>query len=72
MTNVEALKDVYVALGGDADDFTATTNPEAIALIATVIPSALGDKLPTVTSTENGMVLKVIDGAWGVGNDATE
>lgn len=72
MLNVEALKEVYVALGGDADDFTATTNDEAIAMIATVIPNALGDKLPTVTSTENGKVLKVIDGAWGVGNDATE
>lgn len=72
MLNVEALKEVYVALGGDDDDFTATTNDEAIAMIATVIPSALGDKLPTVTSTENGKVLKVIDGAWGVGNDATE
>ena len=72
MTNVEALKELYVALGGDADDFTATTNPEAIAQIATVVPSALGDKLPTVTEAENGSVLKVIDGEWGVGTDATE
>lgn len=36
MTNVEALKEVYVALGGNAEDFTAETNDEAIALLATV------------------------------------
>ena len=36
MTNVEALKEVYIALGGSAEDFTATTNDEAIALIASV------------------------------------
>jgi hypothetical protein len=42
MTNVEALKEVYVALGGNAEDFTATTNDEAIALIATVAGGGSG------------------------------
>ena len=37
MTNVEALKELYVALGGNEDDFTATTNPEAIHLILTLV-----------------------------------
>lgn len=64
MLNIDALKNVYVALGGDADDFTATTNDEAINLVATVIPSALGSVLPTVTATDNGSVLKVVDGEW--------
>ena len=64
MTNVEALKKVYVALGGDADDFTATTNPEAIDLIASVVTAALAPELPAVTSEENGDILKVVDGVW--------
>lgn len=64
MTNVEALKKVYVALGGDADDFTATTNPEAIDLIASVISTAVAPELPAVTSEDNGDILKVVDGAW--------
>ena len=59
MTNVEALKEVYVALGGNAEDFTATTNDEAIALIATV-----ATVLPTVTSSDDGKVLAVVDGQW--------
>jgi len=42
MTNVEALKEVYTALGGSAEDFTATTNDEAIALIASVAGGGSG------------------------------
>ena len=64
MTNVEALKKVYVALGGDADDFTAITNPEEIDLIASVITTAVAPELPAVTSEDNGDILKVVDGAW--------
>ena len=64
MLNIDALKNVYVALGGDADDFTATTNDEAINLVATVIPSALGAILPAVSAEDNGDILKVVDGEW--------
>jgi hypothetical protein len=64
MTNVEALKKVYVALGGDADDFTATTNPEAIDLIASAVSAAVAPELPAVTSADNGDILKVVDGVW--------
>lgn len=64
MTNVEALKEVYMALGGNADSFNATTNPEAIHLIATVIPAAVAAELPKVTSSNNGQVLTVDGGKW--------
>ena len=64
MTNVEALKALYVALGGDADDFTATTNPEAIYLVSTVVASALAAVLPEVSAEYNGDILKVVDGKW--------
>lgn len=64
MLNIDALKKVYKALGGDEDDFTATTNDEAISLVATVIPTALASVLPEVTAADNGDMLKVVDGAW--------
>ena len=64
MTNVEALKEVYVALGGNAEDFNATTNDEAIHLISTVIASAISAELPKVTSSDNGKVLTVVGGKW--------
>lgn len=64
MTNVEALKELYVALGGNEADFTATTNPEAIHLIATVAATAIAPELPKVTSSNNGQVLTVDGGKW--------
>ena len=64
MTNVEALKEVYVALGGKSADFTATTNAEAIHLISTVIADAIAAELPKVTSSDNGKVLTVDGGKW--------
>ncbi|MBR3231340.1 MAG: hypothetical protein IKF75_01550 [Lachnospiraceae bacterium] len=64
MTNVEALKEVFIALGGSAEDFTATTNDEAIHLISTVIAAAISAELPKVTTSDNGKVLTVVAGKW--------
>lgn len=64
MTNVQALKEVYVALGGSADDFNAITNDQAIHLIATVIAAAIAPELPAVTASNNGQVLTVESGKW--------
>ena len=64
MTNVEALKNLYVALGGNANSFTAKTNDEAINLIAQIAPTAIAAELPKVSSTDNGMVLTVVSGKW--------
>lgn len=72
MLNVDALKQVYTALGGDADDVAnITDNAGMISAIATVIPTALASVLPEVTAANNGAVLKVADGKWGIGTDAT-
>lgn len=68
MLNLEALEEVYVALGGDSKDFTATTNAEGIHLISTVASSGGGSGLPAVTSSNNGQVLMVVDGEWAVAN----
>lgn len=70
-STVDALKALYVALGGDADDVAALTLiPDIINLIAALV-TASGGVLPAVTADDNGKVLKVADGAWGVGADNT-
>lgn len=62
--NVDALKALYVALGGDADDVADTSLiSEMIKAIATVVPASSA-LLPAVTATNNGDILKVVDGAW--------
>ena len=74
---LDALRKLYVALGGDADDVTdLVIIPDLINAIATQAASALATasaaELPEVSATDNGKVLKVVDGAWAVGTDATE
>ena len=66
-TTVDALKALYVVLGGDADDVTnVVTIPDMIDEISAVVVP-----LPEVDADDNGKVLKVADGKWGVGTDAT-
>ena len=63
MTNVEALKKVYKALGGDVDDVAEiTTTAEMIAAIATAVASTI--ELPAVTGADDGNVLTVVSGKW--------
>ena len=71
-TIVDALKKLYVALGGDADtvaDITLTT--DMINALCTVVPGA-ANLLPAVTATENGKIMKVVNGEWALADDATE
>ena len=73
---LDALRGLYVALGGDAD---AVANlviiPDLINSIATQAATALStagaSELPEVDAEDNGKVLKVADGKWSVGTDAT-
>ena len=61
--NVIALKALYTALGGDADDVAnITTIADMIYKLATIAPSIVG--LPAVTSEDNGMILTVVNGKW--------
>ena len=72
LNTIDALKALYVALGGDADDVAdLTIIPELISAIATQAATATAKELPEVSATDNGSVLKVIDGAWAVGTDNT-
>ena len=69
--NVTALKALYVALGGDADDVAnVTLIADMINAIATLIGTT-GGQLPAVSAENNGSVLKVADGKWSIGTDAT-
>lgn len=67
--NVEALKALYVALGGDADDVAdISLISEMINANATVAAGVAGATLPAVTAVDNGKILKVVDGAWAADN----
>lgn len=62
---VEALRAVYVALGGDSADVAdIVTTPELITMIATLISSGATAELPAVTTSDNGKVLTVVSGEW--------
>lgn len=79
-TTVEALKGLYVALGGELTDTydsiaggIAVSDyvliPDCIQAITQVVTTATKAELPAVTSDDNGSVLKVVDGEWAVGED---
>lgn len=62
---IDALRNLYVALGGtatDVDDIVII--PDMINAIATLISSGATAELPKVTSSDNGNVLTVVSGKW--------
>ena len=63
MTILKAIKKLVTAWGGTS---TADTIADAIDDLVTVAPSAA--ELPTVSSTDNGDILKVVSGAWAKGD----
>lgn len=83
ISTVEALQGLYVALGGELTDTYediangATVSdyvviPDVINAITKQAQSGIASELPSVTSEDNGKVLKVVDGAWAVGTDDIE
>lgn len=70
---LDALRGLHVALGGDADDVAnLVIIPDLINAISTQVETVVGTKeLPDVDADDNGKVLKVVDGEWAVGTDAT-
>ena len=70
---LDALRGLYVALGGDADDVAnLVIIPDLINAISTQVTTVVATKeLPEVSASDNGKVLKVADGKWSVGTDAT-
>ena len=74
MLTVQALREIYKALGGTGTDIKDNmTIPEALAkialVLATFVTTATTSELPAVTAANNGAVLKVIEGKWAIGTD---
>ena len=64
MANVNALKALYEALGGDSADVAGMTLIcDVINAIATLVTSGIG-LLPDPSDANDGDVLTVVDGAW--------
>ena len=68
LTNVDALKGLYVALGGELEDVAnLTTTPELLAKIS-VVAGAGASELPVVKKADAGKVLTVNgNGKWSAG-----
>lgn len=66
---VDALKALYVALGGSSADVAdIALIPDMINAIATLVQSGGTAELPSVKSTDNGKVLTVVSGKWAAAN----
>lgn len=66
---LDALRNLYVALGGEAADVAdMVIIPDLLNAIATqaatVVTAANTAELPKVTSSDNGKVLTVVSGKW--------
>lgn len=62
--NVQALKTLYVAMGGTASDVANISQTADMIVEISKIVSSTGIELPKVTSADNGNVLTVVNGAW--------
>lgn len=70
---IDALRNLYVALGGDSADVqNITIIPDMINAIAAHINSGSAAELPAVTTTDNGKVLTVVSGEWAAAALPTE
>lgn len=68
MNTVKSLKELYVSLGGNIEDLKGLqTDAQVIKCLALIMGSTI--ELPAVSGSDNGKVLKVIEGAWGKGTD---
>jgi hypothetical protein len=66
--NIKALQNLYVALGGDIDDVAdVNTNADMINAIAGIAATIKG--LPAVKASDNGKILKVVEGEWALADD---
>lgn len=63
MTNVDALKKLYIELGGNKEDIAnIETSADMIEVLANIAGGTI--ELPAVSSTDNGDVLTVVSGKW--------
>ena len=73
MTNIDALKALYVTLGGNASKVANMTVSADVIYAMSQLSLSVSPELPSVSKTDEGKVLKVdSNGKWAVGSDATE
>jgi hypothetical protein len=65
MTNASSVLLLAQKLGIDISTFDGMTTAEAIEFIANNYETAT-TALPAVTASDNGKILKVVDGKWAV------
>lgn len=72
-TTIDALKNLYAAMGGTASDVAdITIIPDMINAIAALVASGATAELPKVTSSDNGNALLVSSGKWAKGEIPAE
>lgn len=70
MSNLEALKALYVTLGGSADTVKNMTLLSDVIYAMSQLSLSVKPELPSVSKTDEGKVLKVdSNGKWAVGTD---
>ena len=70
MSNLEALKALYVTLGGSADTVKNMTLLSDVIYAMSQLSLSVQPELPSVSKTDEGKVLKVDgNGKWAVGTD---
>lgn len=73
MTNLEALKALYVTLGGSSSTVANMTVSADVIYAMSQLSLSVSPELPSVSKVDEGKVLKVdSNGKWAVGSDATE
>lgn len=73
MTTPEALRNLYTALGGSsADVANIAITPELISALATAAATIAAATLPTVSSSNNGQILTVVNGKWAAADPASQ
>ena len=70
MTNLEALKAIYTALGGATAIPADATNADVLAMIAQAAAAVAGATLPAASG--NGKVLTVVSSKWKPADVPTE
>lgn len=64
LKTIEALRGLYVALGGDLADVVNINNTPDMLMAISTVASAAASELPVVKAADNGKVLKVVEGKW--------
>lgn len=73
MTTPEALRALYTAMGGSADDVAnLAITPELISALATAAATLAAATLPNVSSDNNGQILTVVNGKWAAAAPASQ